>query len=58
MHEHCEGFDMLISGTVAIIMLGGAMTALVAASIVLAIFDKHYDLQRRHWRPAESSTHW
>jgi len=52
------GIFMLVSGTIAIIVLGGAMTALVAASIVLAMFDKHYDLQRRHWRPAESSTHW
>lgn len=48
---------MLISGTVVIMVLGGAMTALIAASVVLALFDKHYDPQRRHWRPAESSTH-
>ena len=48
---------MLISGIVAVVVLGGAMAALVAASIVLAIFDRHFDAQRRHWRPAESSTH-
>lgn len=49
---------MLISGTVALVVLGGALTAAVAASIVLALFDKSYDSQRRHWSPAESSTHW
>jgi hypothetical protein len=48
---------MLIYGIVVIIVLGGAMTAVVAASIVLALFDKHYHLQRHHLRPAESSAH-
>lgn len=49
---------MLISGTVAIMAMGGALAALIAASIILAMLDSRYDSSRRHWRPAESSTHW
>ncbi len=48
---------MLISGTVVIMVMGGALILLIAASIILAKLDSHYDSGRRHWRPAESSTH-
>jgi hypothetical protein len=48
---------MLISGTVAIMAIGGAFSAVVVAAIILAMLDSRYDAGRRHWRPAESSTH-
>ncbi len=49
---------MLISGTVAVMAMGGALAALIVASVVLAMLDSRYDASRRHWQPAESSTHW
>lgn len=49
---------MLISGTVILSVMGGVLIALIMAAIALAIADKHNDAQRRHWAPAESSTHW
>jgi len=48
---------MLISGTVVVMMIGGATTALVLAGVILAMLDRRYDSGRRHWRPAESATH-
>jgi hypothetical protein len=48
---------MLISGIIAVVMLCGGMTAVILAFIVVAVIDKRHDLPRRHWRPAESSTH-
>lgn len=58
VYLHCEGFSMLISGTVAVMAMGGALAALIVASVVLAMLDSRYDASRRHWQPAESSTHW
>ncbi|GGY88201.1 hypothetical protein GCM10011613_36560 [Cellvibrio zantedeschiae] len=48
---------MLVSGTVVIMVLGSAMTALIVVSAALAIWDKREDSHRRHWKPAESSAH-
>ena len=48
---------MFISGIIATVMLCGAMAAAIAVFIVVAVIDKRHDLQRRHWRPAESATH-
>ena len=49
---------MLISGTLIVLIMGGTLGALVATSVILAYVDKRNDPQRRHWKPAESSTHW
>jgi hypothetical protein len=47
---------MLISGTVVIMVMGGALTAAILAALVLVKLDKRYDANRRHWRPAKSAT--
>lgn len=46
---------MLIPGTVLIVAMGGALTLFATAAIMLAVFDRHYDPERRHWRPAENA---
>lgn len=49
---------MLVSGIVAAAALGGTLIALLAAGALLVYCDKQFDRRRRHWSPAESSTHW
>ena len=47
---------MLISGIIATVILCGVMGAVILVFVVVAFIDKRHDLQRRHWRPAESAT--
>ncbi len=49
---------MLVAGTVAIVAMSGSLLLLAVGGIGLAIWDHHFDAKRRHWQPAESSTHW
>lgn len=49
---------MLISGTVALVAMAGSLVLFTLAGVGLAIWDHHLDRIRRHWKPAESSTHW
>lgn len=49
---------MLVSGIVVVCLLGGILVALALAGGALALVDKHFNNRRRHWAPAESSSHW
>jgi hypothetical protein len=49
---------MLISGAVALFAMAGCLVLFTVAGVGLAVWDRHFDAKRRHWQPAESSTHW